>query len=57
MYGADPDTVYWQQQAYEWVPRILGAIAILVIVRRGFDGTGANFDFDEFAADLLAALR
>ncbi|MEA1016035.1 mechanosensitive ion channel [Sphingosinicella sp. LY1275] len=31
MYGADPDTVYWQQQAYEWVPRILGAIAILVI--------------------------
>jgi CubicO group peptidase (beta-lactamase class C family) len=29
----------------------------LVIVRRGYDGTGANFDFDEFAADLLAVLR
>ncbi len=29
----------------------------LVIVRRGFDGTGANFDFDAFVKDLLAALR
>jgi CubicO group peptidase (beta-lactamase class C family) len=29
----------------------------LVIVRRGFDGTGMNFDFDAFAKDLLATLR
>jgi CubicO group peptidase (beta-lactamase class C family) len=28
-----------------------------VIVRRGFDGTGANFDFDAFARDVLTALR
>lgn len=31
--------------------------ADLVIVRRGYDGTGANFDFDAFAHDVLAALR
>jgi CubicO group peptidase (beta-lactamase class C family) len=29
----------------------------LVIVRRGFDGTGMNFDFDAFARDVAAALR
>ncbi len=29
----------------------------LVVVRRGFDGTGANFDFDAFAREVLAALR
>ena len=29
----------------------------LVIVRRGYDGTGANFDFDTFTRDVLAALR
>ncbi len=29
----------------------------LVIVRRGFDGTGANFDLDSFVRDLVAALR
>ncbi|HEX8192615.1 MAG TPA: serine hydrolase [Allosphingosinicella sp.] len=29
----------------------------LVVVRRGYDGTGANFDFDAFARDVLAALR
>lgn len=29
----------------------------VVIVRRGFDGTAANFDFDTFARDVLAALR
>lgn len=27
----NPDTVYWQNEAIEWLPRILGAIAILVI--------------------------
>ena len=31
MYGSDSDTAYWQAQAEEWGPRILGAIAILVI--------------------------
>lgn len=31
MYVRDPDAVYWQQQAYEWAPRILGALAILII--------------------------
>ena len=31
MYGSDPQAVYWQDQAQIWVPRILGAIAILVI--------------------------
>lgn len=29
----------------------------VVIVRRGFDGAGAGFDFDAFARDVLAALR
>ena len=29
----------------------------LVIVRRGFDGSGANFDLDSFTRDVLAALR
>jgi CubicO group peptidase (beta-lactamase class C family) len=29
----------------------------LVIVRRGFDGTGMNFDLDSFTRDLLAALK
>jgi CubicO group peptidase (beta-lactamase class C family) len=29
----------------------------LVVVRRGYDGTGANFDFDVFTRDVLAALR
>ena len=28
----------------------------LVVVRRGFDGTGAGFDFEAFSRDLLAAL-
>lgn len=27
----DPEAVYWQSQAMDWVPRILGAIAILII--------------------------
>ncbi|HEY0626602.1 MAG TPA: mechanosensitive ion channel [Allosphingosinicella sp.] len=27
----NPDTVYWQNEAIEWLPRILGAIAILII--------------------------
>lgn len=32
MYGRNnPETVYWQNEAIEWLPRILGAIAILVI--------------------------
>lgn len=31
MYGRDPNTIYWQEQAYEWAPRIVGALAILVI--------------------------
>jgi CubicO group peptidase (beta-lactamase class C family) len=29
----------------------------LVLVRRGFDGTGMGFDFEDFARDVLAALR
>jgi CubicO group peptidase (beta-lactamase class C family) len=29
----------------------------MLIVRRGFDGAGANFDLDSFARDVLAALR
>jgi CubicO group peptidase (beta-lactamase class C family) len=29
----------------------------LVLVRRGFDGTGAGFDIDAFARDVIAALR
>ena len=28
----------------------------LVIVRRGYDGTGANFDFDAFVRDIVSAL-
>lgn len=28
----------------------------LVIVRRGFDGSGLNFDFDSFTRDLLGVL-
>ena len=31
MYGNDPQAVYWQDQAQVWLPRILGALAILVI--------------------------
>ena len=31
MYSSDPQVVYWQDQAQVWVPRILGALAILVI--------------------------
>ncbi len=31
MYSNDPQVVYWQDQAQVWVPRILGAVAILVI--------------------------
>lgn len=31
MYGTQSERIYWQNQAYEWAPRILGAIAILVI--------------------------
>jgi hypothetical protein len=31
MYGSDADTATWQAQAEEWLPRILGALAILVI--------------------------
>ena len=31
MYRSDQDTAYWQSQAEEWLPRILGALAILVI--------------------------
>jgi hypothetical protein len=31
MYSSDPQVSYWQDQAQVWVPRILGAIAILVI--------------------------
>jgi CubicO group peptidase (beta-lactamase class C family) len=29
----------------------------MLIVRRGFDGSGANFDLDAFTRDVLAALR
>jgi hypothetical protein len=29
----------------------------MLIVRRGFDGSGSNFDLDSFARDVLAALR
>ena len=31
MYRTESETLYWQDQAMEWLPRILGAIAILVI--------------------------
>ena len=31
MYRSEADAAYWQNQAIEWLPRILGAIAILVI--------------------------
>ncbi|HEV2746228.1 MAG TPA: mechanosensitive ion channel [Allosphingosinicella sp.] len=31
MYSSDPGAVYWQSQAQIWVPRILGALAILII--------------------------
>ena len=31
MYRTEPDTYYWQDQAMEWLPRILGAIAILLV--------------------------
>jgi len=31
MYNSDPQVVYWQDQAQVWLPRILGAIAILII--------------------------
>jgi hypothetical protein len=31
MYEGDPQMIYWQDQAYKWVPRILGAVAILLI--------------------------
>lgn len=29
--STDPEAVYWQNQALEWTPRILGALAILII--------------------------
>jgi len=31
MYNSDPQGVYWQGQLEHWLPRILGALAILVI--------------------------
>jgi hypothetical protein len=31
MYSNDPQVVYWQDQTYIWLPRILGAVAILVV--------------------------
>lgn len=31
MYGQNPDTLYWRDQAYEWLPRIVGALLILLI--------------------------
>jgi hypothetical protein len=31
MYVNDPRTVHWQDQAQVWLPRILGAVAILVV--------------------------
>jgi hypothetical protein len=31
MYSRDPQAIYWQDQAQLWIPRILGALAILVI--------------------------
>lgn len=31
MYGVNGDTDYWQVQGYEWTPRILSAIAILIV--------------------------
>ena len=31
MYGVNGDTNYWQVQGYEWTPRILSAIAILIV--------------------------
>jgi len=31
MYNSDPQVVYWQDQAQVWIPRILGALLILVI--------------------------
>jgi hypothetical protein len=31
MYQTNPETSYWQDEALEWLPRIVGAIAILLI--------------------------
>ncbi|MDB5699453.1 MAG: hypothetical protein JWN69_2257 [Alphaproteobacteria bacterium] len=31
MYSVNGDTNYWQVQSYEWTPRILSAIAILIV--------------------------
>jgi hypothetical protein len=31
MYQSDPNSIYWQGQVQEWLPRIVGAIAILII--------------------------
>ncbi len=31
MYSTDPQVVHWQDQAQIWLPRILGALAILVV--------------------------
>jgi hypothetical protein len=31
MYSRDPQAIYWQDQAQLWIPRILGALAILAI--------------------------
>ena len=31
MYGTDPQSAHWQDQMQVWLPRILGALAILVI--------------------------
>jgi hypothetical protein len=31
MYSSDPQLSYWQVQAETWVPRVLGALAILII--------------------------
>jgi len=31
MYGRNPERIYWQDQVYEWGPRIVGALLILLI--------------------------
>lgn len=39
MYTSDLDRTYWQAQLYEWTPRILGALAILIIAYALAKGT------------------